>query len=198
LFTESGRSWVWTGSTWDSPSAQPFVAPGLVLLANQNVTASSGFAIDNVFTPLYENYRIIVRADDASASNSVPMRMQFRKAGSTISATNYRFSIFYLDMLSSTSGDFTRGNGEANMALMQIGGDPSVSSYLSMDVYNPQVSTLKTGVTLQAYSAYSSNNNAVSLFGSGTYSAVDTFDGVFILSSSGNWTGNIKIYGYRS
>jgi hypothetical protein len=181
----------WNGSAWRTQL-------GMKRLVNENVTASTGYAIDNVFTSEFEHYKMIVRADDYSASNSIGLRIQFRKAGTTITASNYRFAMFFQDMATSVFGEFSKGLGVANLGIGQIGGDPSAMSQFSVDIFSPQVSTLQTGLTWLAQSAYSTNN-AVTIFGSGAYAATDNFDGILLFpAGAGNWTGNVKIYGYRN
>jgi hypothetical protein len=62
VFTSGGRSWVWSGATWDSPTAtNTLLAPyGLELVKSQVVgTAVSSVTVTDVFSADYDNYKIV-------------------------------------------------------------------------------------------------------------------------------------------
>jgi hypothetical protein len=200
VFTSGSRSWVWNGSAWDSPSAINVPLSGLVPLVNQNVSASTGFAVDNVFSSLYQNYKVMLKVDSMSAGNSINVNFQYRKAGSTVTASNYRGASFFLGIDSNVTAFWFRGNGVSAIALGNAG-VPSTPSYYSLEILSPNIATTTTGLHMQASIRYNgtspSNSSNMALFGSTDYTANDNFDGFIITPGSGNFSGNIKVYGYR-
>jgi hypothetical protein len=201
VFTSGSRSWIWTGSTWDSPSAVTAALSGLTMIVNQTITNSAGYAVDNVFTSLYDNYRVVLKVDSMSASNVVGINMSYRKAGATITAANYRYGSYYISIDGGGAGIFTRSNGAGPMYL-GAAGVPSTPSVFSIDVFSPNIATTTTQYTMQAMTHYNgtapSNSSNVPMWGSGSYTANDNLDGLIITPSAGNFSGNIKIYGYRN
>ena len=60
VFSSGGRSWVWTGSTWDSPSSATAALSGLTLVKSQTIgTAVSSVTVTDVFSADYDNYKIV-------------------------------------------------------------------------------------------------------------------------------------------
>lgn len=184
----------WNGSAWVSPF-------GLTRLVNQNVTASSGYAVDNVFTSQFPNYKVVIKVDAMSAGNIVAMNMQYRRAGVTQTATNYYAGTFYMSIDGGATGVFTRSNGAGNIYLGACG-VPSTPSLFNLDIFSPNVSTTFTQHTLQAMTHYNgtsvANSSNVPLWGGGTHNVNTDLDGIILTPGSGTWTGNVKIYGYRN
>jgi hypothetical protein len=175
---------------WVAPSA-------LTLLVDQNFSGSTSFAVDNVFTSQFENYRIMLRLNSNTATTNIGCGFQFRKAGSTITANNYSWGLFYTDYASTGSGQFNRGSFISRWEVLQYG-QANTTSYLSMDLFSPQISSRHTSATFLNQSNYADTGN-VSIFGSGLYKAADNFDGILLSSGNGgNFDGNVKIYGYRN
>jgi hypothetical protein len=63
VFTEGGRSWVWTGATWDSPTAtNTLLAPyGLEFIKSQTIgTGVTTVVVNNAFSATYDEYLITI------------------------------------------------------------------------------------------------------------------------------------------
>jgi hypothetical protein len=185
----------WNGSAWRSPF-------GLTRLVNQTITSSTGFIIDNVFTTQFDNYKMILKGDSASASTTVGISMQFRKAGSTITASNYRQAGFFFEATGSTSGGYQSSNGGSSVTAMIVGAGGPTSSYSSVEFFNPAVSGSQTGWTNTGFHQYGGASaaaaNKIGYFTNGAYTVNDNFDGIILTPASGNFSGSIQIYGYRN
>jgi hypothetical protein len=78
VFTSGGRSWVWNGSTWDSPTAANVLTSpyGLELIKTQTVgTAVSTVTVTDAFSSAYDNYKIILTDSVASANAGLDFRL---------------------------------------------------------------------------------------------------------------------------
>jgi hypothetical protein len=184
----------WNGSAWRSPS-------GLTRLVNQDFTTATSVIVDNVFTSQFDNYKIELRVDAVSSGTTQAVGAQFRKAGSTITASNHYGIGFAADVVGNSSLILSRTSAQANQIVM-IAGRTGSSSNLSLDLITPNISTRDTGLRWHAWSTYAAASPAsgTSLWsnGSGAYMANDNFDGIIFTPGGGNITGNIKIYGYRN
>jgi hypothetical protein len=179
---------IYDGSAYSSPF-------GLTELINQDFSGVSSVTVDNVFTSEFEDYRILLRADGGASSTNRAVFLQFRKAGSTINATNYFYGQYYFNIVNNTTGAFVSGASASDINLLSYGFIQS-SSYSSVDIYSPQVASRHTGFTSLNQSNYNVSTNKVATFGGGLYQANDNFDG-FLLSTTGTFAGNVKVYGYR-
>jgi hypothetical protein len=185
----------WNGSAWRSPF-------GLTRLVNQTITTSTAFIIDNVFTTEFDNYKVILKGDAASASTSVLVNMQFRKAGSTITASNYRQGGWFFEATGSTSAGYQGNNGGSSSTVMILGAGGPTSSYSSIELINPAVVGSQTGWTNLGFHQYgnttAATSNKIGYFVNGAYTSNDNFDGIVLTPASGNFSGSVKIYGYRN
>lgn len=184
----------WNGSAWQSPL-------GLTRLVNQNITTSTGYAVDNVFTSQFENYRVILKVDAMSAANSVTVNMRYRKGGVTQTNSTYRYGSFFFGIDGGTSGIFTRNNG-GDFVWLGNAGVPSTPSVWQLDIFSPNVATTTTSHVYNSMIHYNgtspANSSNIVQWAGGNYTTNDNLDGLIIYPGSGNFTGNIKIYGYRN
>jgi hypothetical protein len=183
VFTSGGRSWVWTGSTWDSPSSVTAALSGLTLVKSQAIgTAVTSVEVTEAFSANYNHYEIIVSGGVTSTA-STGMKIQF---GAT--TANYRYGLIYQNLGSNA----VVGYSAAGSSIEYIGGANSNQLSLHMKVANPFLTR---------------NTSTQSMFVNGSEGGVNT--GVLLDNNSytsfklstiaaGNWTGGtVSVYGYR-
>jgi hypothetical protein len=200
---EGMLTWLEDVNRYESYNGSAWVSPfGLTQLINTNFTTATSVIIDNVFTTQFDNYKVFIKGDVVSSGNTQVVAMQFRKAGSTITASNYRQAGWFFEATGSTSGGYQgqSGSTSANVIIMGAGGP--TSSYSSMEFINPAIAGSQTGWTNLGFHQYGNTTAAlaskIGYFSNGAYTVNDNFDGFILTPGSGNITGNIKIYGYRN
>jgi hypothetical protein len=182
VFSSGGRSWVWNGSTWDSPTAtNTLLAPyGLELIASQSFTGQNSVIFNNVFSSIYDNYKIVTSLN--SGGGGADMSIQLRSAG-TNSASGYHIS--YIQSKSGTASGLENLSAiGAHIGRMDTGGAFSI-----MNLTNP-------ARALQTYGAGQGiDNSSFSRAITFIHNPTIAYDGAQINMNSG--TGTITIYGMR-
>jgi len=168
---------------------------GFTLLNTTVFTASSSFAIDNVFSATYENYKCVINVTNNSSSQQ-NLAFVFRtSAPADISGA------FYNHMLSaalastpSTLASPTGGAGtlqtSGDVLIVDGGGDSSCS----FDIYKPFTTddTIISGTYTCDF-----NNNVYGGWVAACYSAATSASGIRFFPTGGNFTGEVRIYGYK-
>jgi hypothetical protein len=185
LFTEAGRSWVWSGSSWDAPTTNnalqiPF---GLVHIANFSASAVTSVDVNGCFSTNYDNYLLVVRG---VTSSSTTLDWRLRNSGTTDSSANYDSQ--YFEAISTT----VQGSRATAQTSGSFGSFRSAETAASFTIFSP-FATRPTMCVSQVSNP----------FGEMTYSAVASkhrlslsYDSLVLLSGSNiNITGSI--YGYR-
>jgi hypothetical protein len=181
---DSNSTQFYDGAAWQSVG----VSPGMVLVGSASPSAVSSVSINNCFTSTYENYRVVGTVSAATgATGELTLRL---RAGGTDTTTNYTGQLFEAYSSTSTS---TLKSGLSSWYITNIDTttDDSVFSY---DIYAPQTATKTryTGQAMYTTSVFVSQTNA------GVQTATTQFDGITILFSGTNFTGNIRVYGYAN
>ena len=150
-----------------------------------NVAAASSVSLNGVFTSTYQNYMVLIDRLLISASY-IDVNMRLRASGTdTTSSTYYSGSIF-------GTYDGTVGGGAGNgVAFFNLGSAlTTAQQQRTLQVFSPQTATITT------YTNVGVSRDA--MFNSGGYQSGSTsFDGLTIYSASGNYSGNITVYGYQ-
>ena len=163
---------------------------GLVLIDEESFSAVSSVSLNNVFTSTYENYRILISL--TATSTDLAFRMRLRAAGSD-SATNYFWGGYAVPTTGSSvnyqTGSATQIDlGDVDSSNAEYGG-------WSIDVLRPQKAN-RTIFNLQG-----TNTSGAGLFYglylSAVHNQATAYDGFTLLASSGNFTGNVRVYGYK-
>jgi hypothetical protein len=167
---------------------------GMVYITDSSftgITSAAPLTIANCFSSTYRNYRIVFSGN--SAATAAMMSFRFRDAGGVVSLANYETQQLEYYGAAVTSA-FTAG--QTSFGLVYNYGE-SEQSTLSFDVFNPNVSTLETGILYQS----SVRRNAVpynyTFQGSGQYATTTAMTGLNFFPSAGTASGTIAIYGYR-
>jgi len=187
LFTEAGRSWVWTGSSWDAPTTNnalqiPF---GMELIASTSFVSQTTLTFANVFTSQYENYKILFRGTQSVAGTS--LALQFSQNGTPTTGV-YNYTYGYL--AGSFAAQQRLSAGTANQIIISSDGIFGIK-FGEINVFAPQLAT-QTLLT-----AWGGSNVGIMTFASGDATSGTQFDGFTLFPSSGSFTGTISIYGMR-
>ena len=174
---------------WDGAAFQAVSAPGgLVHIATETFSAVSSVSLNGCFSATYDNYRILIT--ETAASTSLARSIRFRAAGSDDTNSNYNYKSA---VLTSSSNSVTWGNdtnGRTQTSAIVKSADSNVVSYV-YDIVSPFLSRVtdcygSSGVVGVA-------NIQLSWWG---FNAGTSFDGFSFIASTGNFTGNIRVYGY--
>lgn len=195
-----GLSFVYvaSGTTWYSiaPNA---TAPGLAIVTPTSIANSGGSAsasggavtfsgvtsvsLNGCFTSTYENYRFIFTLTGTGATN---VGIRFRASGTDDSSSNYQWMQLYAAGAvgnSSATSQTSMGVAYTNSELVSA----------SVDFYRPQ---------LAAFTLFTSNsqrnNGPVASLWTGSHNVATSYDGMSIISSSGTFTGTLRVYGYKN
>jgi hypothetical protein len=170
----------WNGSAWLSPF-------GITFLNKTTFTSAASVSVNNVFTSGYDNYKVLLRISSSSV-NTVDINLRARAAGADYSSSNYRRAVLLLGM---TTADALSGNPNQTSTLTSIANSSS---------------TLGAGAELTFYSPFLSQTTAIKSTSSGALlydtsaiiNATNSFDGFTIYPTTGNITGDLRVYGLRN
>jgi hypothetical protein len=157
---------------------------GLVFLKTQTIGSGvSSVPVTDVFSSVYDNYRILIGGVDCSSA-ATNIRIQF---GAT---TNEHYFSQYFDAYDASATGTERG---ANAASIMIGRtNTSDDTNSSFDVYSANL--VKRTIVAGNYDSFS----YAGFFGGGVNTTIQ-YTGFTLLVGSGTMTGGtIKIYGYRN
>jgi len=176
------------------------VATGVINASNSSTgtitfNSASAVSINGCFSATYESYLITVNLTNNSA-NDGDMLLRWRNAGTDSTASYY--------------SSYTGINTLATPGLINKTQDPSItghaigkydnatvnSQYITIDVTNVFLSNFTTSV----FTGFGSTDvsNLFSYNGGGSHRVSQSYDGFTLAAENGNFTGTIKIYGYRN
>jgi hypothetical protein len=149
---------------------------------------SSVSAATSTFTSTYTNYLLLV--DISAVSLQLNVLLRWRASGVDTSSGNYF----------TQSNDSANGNAaQLNVASgtsHQIGAVNPSGTYaggIRMEIVAPQLAR----ATVHVGQSYDGGNARVSNFG-GTLNLTTQYDAFTLLTSTGNMTGNYRVYGYQN
>jgi hypothetical protein len=172
-------------AAWATPTT-----PGLVLLNTTSFTAVSSQPINSVFSASYRNYRILVTYTAASTDLQVNLRL---RVGGVSNSTASSYESQGSSSISTTLSNFR--DVQSYLYISEIKGIYGDIASSTLDIMNP-FETQKT-----KFHGQMARVNSASAFGSISYNAYHnqavSYDGIEILTSTGNVTGVVSIYGYN-
>jgi hypothetical protein len=171
--------------TWSAPASAGALT--LITTATASGTATT-LSIDSCFSATYTSYLILSVMKTAVESGfSCKLR-----ASSTDSSTAYYYSGFYNSSSSSTL-QATAGANAGSFLLRDIGTEQGLHTLSVANPFNAiDTSILMTG--MQGWAG--SNTENVNL--NGAHHVSTSYDGISFISSSGNLTGTVRVYGYSN
>ena len=172
-----------TGLKWATPATGALTLITTATAANTTTTLS----VNNCFTSTYDNYLIEMNMIGASEAN---LTLRLRLSGTETSA-NYAWSGILIDSDSSTVSGVI-GNATTSFGLRDV--NTEYGSY-KIDVFYPQVAQ-PTNVHITAVEKAGASVKSSYFSAGGIQNATTQFDGFTVISSSGNLTGSVKVYGY--
>lgn len=178
--TDTDRLAQYNGSAWVTQN-------GLQLISTTTIgSAVSTITVSNVFSSLYENYKILI----SGGLGSTELQLNMQLGSST---TQYYSSGIYTDYSTGSVGSANSSNtsswirvGWANTALGQV--------TMNMDILGPFISTVGTSAT----SLWSRNGNNLGML-SYYHNVATSNTGFTLTTSTGTVTGGtIRVYGYAT
>jgi hypothetical protein len=180
----------------DAIDATVFGLPsgGLTLLNTTTFTASTSIAIDNVFTATYENYKCVINVTNNTTSQQNLAFVLRTSAPADINGAFYNHQLS--GALAGTPT--TLGNPTGGAGVLQTSGDclpvdNAGDSACSFDIFKPFTTddTIFSGTYTADF-----GNNVYGGWVAAAYSAATSAAGIRFFPSAGNFTGEVRIYGY--
>jgi hypothetical protein len=193
-------------TTWTTPTT-----PGLVQVVATSVAVGSGsgsvdangavtftgassISLNGCFTSTYENYRIICDITNGSADAVIFMKM--RASGSDSSTLYFQGASF--TNTSGTSGSSSLFNGSNGFQLSEIDTAEAAKHIAGFNLdMNRPFSSIYTAITFFG-NAMTGAGTVYTNYGGGVHAVQTSYDGLSVISSAGNITGTIRVYGYRN
>ena len=161
---------------------------GLVHLNTTTFSAASSVSVDSVFTSTFANY--VLRLDLTAVSANDPEVNAYLRIAGVDTITNYASSRLYQSNTSVIGLQTTVWNfGGASTTFVNYGN-------YQINLFRPQISgnTSYQAINFQVSNAGAYFQNIFSGFQSGTISA----DGIKLFTTTGTFTGTLRIYGLRN
>jgi hypothetical protein len=165
--------------------------PGMTLINTTSFTTVSSQPLNNIFSATYRNYRIVVNFSAASASNDILLR--YRVGGVSNSTAGSYGSQGAL----SRSGTLLNSTAASTSHLInQVRSSAPQFSSTVMDILNPFNAVTTTFHAL--IMAVSSPGDSNGYYLNGYHTQTVSYDGIELLTSTGDVTGVVSVYGYNN
>jgi hypothetical protein len=158
---------------------------GLVLLNTTTFTAQSSVSINNIFSSLYTNYKILINFDGSSGYS----RIQMRTGGTNTAGTVYDSYSEYV-----TPG--VTGIDRATATSSWYGPFANANCVSEIVLYNPNLA--KPTMFNLFFNENRIGTGYVAGVGGGSLNNSTSYDGLTLFIGSGTLTGTIRIYGIRN
>jgi hypothetical protein len=180
-------------TSWQTPQPTGLVPIIPTSVVNGTLNSSTGLitftgvssvSINGAFSSAYRDYKIIHKSSGSSANAELRLRL---RAGGVDRTSSYRSHTIYYDTAPSPvitgfdSGDFLR--------LGWVEGVSASRNSHSIEIFEPALSTRTNFVS--TFTSYVSGTSG------GGVLINTSYDGFTLYTSTGTWSGNLKIYGYN-
>jgi len=190
--TQSSASSTYLTPSSASSTYAPISTSGMTLVNSTQFSSQSTVSLDNVFNSTYTNYKILINTGDPASPQLVTMRLRSGSPASDItSAIHYRMNFGQ----GTTGATSLIGLTQTSFGLGYAGNGSHFM--VSMDIFHPFDSTLKTAISGTGISNNSSYNGITGWTINNWYDATTSVNGFSILFGA-NTTGTIRVYGYRN
>jgi hypothetical protein len=167
-------------------------AGGLVLITTETFSAVSAVSLNNVFTSVYQNYRIVIKIN-ADAAREI--RCRYRAAGAD--DTNSRYFLMSPGLFQNGTVDNYSNLAQTSL-FIGYAFTTDIPLMASYDIFDPQLTTtVSTAGVIRDVDLTGTAFLRGGTFTSWTNAAV-SYDGITLFPSAGTITGNIRIYGYKN
>jgi hypothetical protein len=156
----------------------------LTKIITQQITASAGFNLDDIFTSTYTNYFITIT--DCSGDGSADLQVQFRYGATTQVNTVYKYGRLIWGSGSSVTG------AEISSTLIRASDNIDKSN---CTLYISQVGNTSVKPYFQLNEVDIVNIVATASWG--LVNEAQTYTGLRFTASSGNVTALVTVYGYQ-
>lgn len=166
-------------------------AGGLVYITGNTFSASSAVNVNNCFTSTYDNYHIqVCRLTSSVGANVVNLRL--RLSGTDASGTDYN-----RQYLSASSSTVTGVRSTGLTSMIAIGrATTAEQNIFAFDIFNPNRATITAA---RIYDNEGNTGTGISLFlATFSHALTTAYDGFTLLPDSGNISGTVRVYGYRT
>ena len=163
---------------------------------NGSVTfsGSSSVSLNGVFTSTYETYLLTVNLTDNS-NNDGDILLRWRNAGTDSSASYYSSYTGINTLASPGVINKTQDPATNGHAIGKMDNSTKNSQYITVDITNVFLSNFTTNV----FKGFGSTDasNLFSYNGGGNHRVTQSYDGFTLAAENGNFTGTLRVYGYR-
>lgn len=169
------------------------VSSGLVLLSTVTASASATVDIENTFNSTYDAYLIVASGVTFSVS-SQNLLARMKLGGSYLAGTGYSYHSQYTDSGSNAYVATASTAGSSFFVAYGTSDTAGESCSFNMNIYNPSSTTIKKMANWSG-GIFSTSSKHTNIFGSGNNTSTSALTGIRFLASSGNITGNFRLYG---
>lgn len=183
-----------TGATTINGLTMPTdaIAPGMVLINKTDFTTAASVSINNCFSSVYDNYKVLLSMSASSADVLVSMRLRASQVDQ--STSNYNTMRIY--QTSTTTASEANPGGTTQFPIMYSFTSYANQSACYYDVLSPYLA--KPTHIMGGYFYTNSGGTAYQNLNQGLNWTNTQFDGFTIYPQSGTLSGTIRIYGYRN
>jgi hypothetical protein len=167
------------GKTGASSTATASAVGGVTFALCETLT------LNGVFTSAYSNYRILWAG---LASGNPTLTVRLVTAGTPASATDYNRQQL---VASSTTVTGLRETSQTSWTICN--NINTNSDNLSMDIFNPQATKMTTFNNI----SFTYTSGAYWQSVGGVHVLTTSYDGIQFIPSTGNFSGNVTVYGYN-
>lgn len=166
---------------------------GLVYVTEIDFATSTSVNVDQCFTDIYTNYKILVNFTAASANCSIFLRM--RAAGSTNALAQYTWGGFISYSGSSILAATTSGGGATGWVITELDTTYYPNTPSTIELMSPKAA-FRTAIFSSGFTPVNPQSYYRHL--GGLMSVTTAYDGFSLVPSAGNVTGTVTVYGYRT
>lgn len=167
---------------------------GLVYVGASSFTNQASHTFNNIFTLTYDHYRVIFQMTP-NPNTSAYAAFRMVDAGGTIQTTNYTAKSIWMNISNSTIGFNDYDLSFVNAPIGPL--SSTIPGAVSLDIYNPRVSTLQTSWNGISTAQQTGVANYTAFIG-GQHQVAAAYTGLNVITRTGqNISGSITVYGYR-
>ena len=158
-------------------------------------SGSSSVSVNGCFSTTYDSYLLLINLTDNS-NNDADILLKWRNAGTDSSASYYSSYTGINTLASPGTINKTQDPATTGHAIGKMDNATKNSQYITVDIVN----VFASNYTNLAFKGFGSTDasNLFSYNGGGSHRVTQSYDGLSLIAENGNFTGSLKIYGYRN